>query len=347
MKRKDFITTTAAAGLFAALPSSTIGRSSREIETIKPKRLTKGDTVGLISPGGFIAEKELSESILNLENLGFKVQPGEAVLGKHGYLGGNDKQRADDVNKMFTDEKINGIFCSRGGYGCSRILPLLDYNLIKNNPKALIGYSDITALFYGIYSQTSLVGFHGPVGISTFNEYSVNLFNDVLMSPKKETVLQNADETNTAPEYQKEIVRSGTAEGILVGGNLSIMVSLIGTPYDVDSKDKIYFIEEVSEEPYRIDRMLTQMIQAGKFDNAAGIALGVFSKCHPRESISGIGNSFSLMEVIYDRLFDLGIPVVYGMSFGHITNKMTLPVGIQAKLNVDEFTLTLLESAVI
>lgn len=346
MKRKDFIKTTAAASLFTALPYSATGKSNLQIESIKPKRLKKGDTVGLISPGGFISEKELNESIVNLENLGFKVQPGEAVLGKHGYLGGNDKQRADDMNKMFADSKIDGIFCSRGGYGCSRILPLLDYKLIKNNPKALIGYSDITALFYGIYAKTGLVGFHGPVGISTFNEYSVNLFRDVMMSPKKETVLLNAEETNTAPEYQREIVRSGTAEGILVGGNLSIVVSLIGTPYDVDSKDKIFFIEEVSEEPYRVDRMLTQMIQAGKFDNAAGIALGVFSKCHPRESISGIGNSFSLMEVIYDRLFDLGIPVVYGMSFGHITNKMTLPFGVKTKLDVDNYSLTLLEPAV-
>jgi muramoyltetrapeptide carboxypeptidase len=346
MKRKDFIKTTAAASLFTALPYSATGKSNLQIESIKPKRLKKGDTVGLISPGGFISEKELNESIANLENLGFKVQPGEAVLGKHGYLGGNDKQRADDMNKMFADSKIDGIFCSRGGYGCSRILPLLDYKLIKNNPKALIGYSDITALFYGIYAKTGLVGFHGPVGISTFNEYSVNLFRDVMMSPKKETVLLNAEETNTAPEYQREFVRSGTAEGILGGGNLSIVVSLIGTPYDVDSKDKIFFIEEVSEEPYRVDRMLTQMIQAGKFDNAAGIALGVFSKCHPRESISGIGNSFSLMEVIYDRLFDLGIPVVYGMSFGHITNKMTLPFGVKTKLDVDNYSLTLLEPAV-
>ena len=347
MKRKDFIKTTAAAGLFTTLPYSSIGRNLTDTETIKPKRLKKGDTVGLISPGGFIKETELNESIANIENLGFKVVPGEAVLGKHGYLGGNDKQRADDMNKMFSDNQIDGIFCSRGGYGCSRILPLLDYKLIKNNPKALIGYSDITALFYGIYAKTGLLGFHGPVGISTFNEYSVNIFSEVVMSPKKETVLQNADETNTAPEYQREIIRSGTTEGTLIGGNLSIVVSLIGTPYDVDSKDKIYFLEEVSEEPYRVDRMFTQMIQAGKFDKAAGIALGVFSKCNPRESISGIGNSFSLMEVIYDRLFDLGIPVVYGMSFGHITNKMTLPVGIKAKLNVDEFTLTLLESAVI
>lgn len=356
MRRKKFIQSISTLTLFSLFSKSSFGNKkiNSSFPTIKPKHLKAGDKIGLISPGGFITEDELKESISNIENLGFEVVPGKNVLEKFGYFAGTDEQRASDLNEMFLNKKVNAIVCTRGGYGCSRILPLLNYDAIKSNPKILIGYSDVTALFYGIFSETGLITFHGPVATSTFNDFSVNNFKNVLMSQQKNLTLFNPtkmidgnSEIENKNSNQIKIIRSGNASGVLIGGNLSIVVSLIGTPYDIDYTDKIVFLEEVGEEPYRIDRMLTQMIQSKKFDKAAGIALGVFSKCEAKPNQSGITNSFSLMEVLGERLYPLGIPIIYGMSFGHIIDKFTLPFGINAKLDVDNQTLTLLESAVI
>jgi muramoyltetrapeptide carboxypeptidase len=342
MIRRNFLKSLSAAALISTLPSVKIHPEIKpEPQVIKPRRLKKGDTIGLVSPGSFITKKQLEDSIKNIELLGFKAAYSGKVISKYGYLGGSDEERADDLNDMFRRTDVDGIICTRGGYGCSRILPLLDYDLIKNNPKVLMGYSDITSLLYGIFEKSGVVGFHGPVGISTYDDFSVRYINDIILNPTPALTLLNHEENKNL-----NTIRSGKAEGILVGGNLSIIVSLIGTEFDIDSSGKIIFIEEVGEEPYRIDRMLTQMIQAGKFKNAAGIALGVFRNCEPKGSESGITNSFSLAEVLNDRLYDLNIPLVYGLSFGHISNKFTLPFGVKAELNSVNQTITLLETAV-
>src|SRR3989339_1305087 len=167
------------------------------------------------------------------------------------------------------------------------------------------------------------------------------------MNPKAKTILQSAAEDAGKSDYKPFVIRHGKTTGKLVGGNLSIVASLIGTKYDVDTKGKIIFLEEVGEEPYRVDRMLTQLIQSGKFDKAAGIVVGVFKDCEPKEKDPSFSTSFSLMEVLFDRLSNLNIPVIYGMSFGHIKNKFTLPIGIKAELDTINQTLTLLENAVI
>ena len=219
--------------------------------------------------------------------------------------------------------------------------------LIKNNPKVIIGYSDITALLNGIYSETGLITFHGPVGISSFNEFSITYFNEVLVHPEKGLVLISAKGEDEKDNNGIKTIVSGKVVGELVGGNLSVMNSLIGTKYDVNGEGKIIFLEEVEEEPRKIDRMLTQLIQSGKFDKAAGIAMGVFKDCEPKEKDPSFSTSFSLMEVLFDRLSNLKIPVIYGMSFGHIKNKFTLPVGITAELDTINQTITLLENSVI
>jgi len=345
MKRRNFITSVGAASA-SLLLSSRAAFAESSLKIIKPKRLKIGDTIGLVSPGGFITEEQLEESKRNISSLGFSVMVAKNILHTNGYFAGTDKERAEDLHEMFGNKKIDGIVCVRGGYGCARTLDFLDFNLIKRNPKALIGYSDITALLYGIFSQTGLVGFHGPVATSTFNDFSVTNFTNVLLHPQRQLALQSAVEDFTKTEYKPFAIRGGKAIGKLIGGNLSIVASLIGTKYDVDSKGKIIFLEEVGEEPYRIDRMLTQMIQAGKFKQAAGIALGVFSKCESKPAESGIANSFSLSEVLQERLFQLKIPVLYGLSFGHVVNKFTLPFGINAELDVDYQRLTLLEEGV-
>jgi len=201
-------------------------------------------------------------------------------------------------------------------------------------------------LLYGIYAKTGLVCFHGPVGISTFNDFSVYNFENVLMNPSSRfNMVSLAEKKDT--DYQIIPIRSGVAKGELVGGNLSIVVSLIGTQYDVDTKGKILFLEEVGEEPYRVDRMLTQMIEANKFKGLNGLALGVFKNCEVKKEDPSFKTSFSLLEVLQDRLYGLGIPVIYGLSFGHIENKFTLPFGVNARLDVGNQILSLIENAVV
>ncbi len=225
-------------------------------------------------------------------------------------------------------------------------LPMLDYDVIRANPKVLIGYSDITALLYGIYKKSGLITFHGPVGTSTFNDYSVNNFNKVLINPERTSLFPNSTSGDDENIYGVTSIIKGKGKGRLVGGNLSIMVSLIGTEFDVDFSKKIIFIEEIGEEPYRIDRMLTQMIQAGKFENAAGVMMGIFRKCEVKKESDLTAKSFTLMEVLQDRLGSLKIPVVYGMSFGHVKDKFTIPFGALAELDAGKQTFTLLEKAV-
>jgi muramoyltetrapeptide carboxypeptidase len=352
MNRKQFIRNSALSLSVLSFPQ--IIKAEKKIEQksfqkIIPPKLNEGDTVGLIAPGSFIEEDELNESIENVESLGLKTYHTDRILSKHGYLGGTDKQRVDDINHMFENPDVKGIICTRGGYGCNRILPMIDYELIKQNPKVLLGYSDITALNYALYAQAGLVSFHGPVGISTFNEYSVGYLKQTLMEADSPLELLNSEENlaKEKSEYELYTITNGTAEGELVGGNLSIAASLLGTPYDVDYSNKIVYLEDIGEEPYRIDRMLTELLLAGHLQKAAGIALGVFVDCEIDKKKPSFHKSFRLKEVLMDRLGNLKIPVSYGLSFGHIADKYTLPFGIKAKLDTNDNIITLLESSVI
>ncbi|HCY74541.1 MAG TPA: LD-carboxypeptidase [Ignavibacteriales bacterium] len=359
MNRKKFITSLSAASVGAAVfPFQILGQPSRsesrdlegllkdEPPIIKPPRLKAGDKLAIVAPGSYISEEELQDSIKNLNQLGFETTYSKKVLLQSGYFAGTDKDRADDLMEKFSDKSVKGIVCARGGYGCARILPLLDYEVIRSNPKVLIGYSDITALLYGIYKKSGLITFHGPVGTSTFNDYSVNNFNKVLINPERTSLFPNSTSGEDENIYGVTTITKGKGKGRLVGGNLSIMVSLIGTEFDVDYSNKIIFIEEIGEEPYRVDRMLTQMIQAGKFENAAGVMMGIFRKCEVKKESDLTAKSFTLMEVLKDRLGSLKIPVVYGMSFGHVKDKFTIPFGLLAELDAGKQTFTLLEKAV-
>ncbi len=349
MNRKKFITSLSVASVGAAVLNPFTFASTSLIDeppVIKPPRLKSGDKLGIVAPGSYISEEELQDSIKNLNQLGFETTHSEKILLQSGYFAGSDKDRADDLMEKFLDKSVKGIVCARGGYGCSRILPMLDYDVIRSNPKILIGYSDITALLYGIYQKSGLITFHGPVGTSTFNDYSVDNFKRVLMNPERSKTFKNSTSGEDENVYGVTSIVKGKGKGRLVGGNLSIMVSLIGTEYDVDYSGKIIFIEEVGEEPYRVDRMLTQLIQAGKFDHAAGIMMGIFRKCEVKENSDLTAKSFNLMEVLQDRFGNFKIPVVYGMSFGHVKDKFTIPFGALAELDANKHTFTLLEKAV-
>ncbi len=353
MNRRKFLKAASGTAVISALPFKSIrafsGNPNFENRSrIIPRGLKKGDKVGLISPGSFISEKELEESILNLKEMGFEAYYTDRVTFRNGYLAGSDEERAADLMEMFANKNVAGIICTRGGYGCARLLPKLNFEIIANNPKPLIGYSDVTALLYGIYSRSGLVCFHGPVGISTFNDFSLRHFKSVLMEGNKEYQMQIPLSDNHTPDSEENVIqiRGGKCEGELIGGNLSIVCSLLGTPYDVSTEGKILFLEEIGEEPYRIDRMLTQLLQAGKFDNIAGIALGIFKNCDIKKGNGEFSNSFRLIEVLNDRLYDLGVPVIYGLPFGHVKNKFTLPLGVKTILDVDNRTLTLVEKSV-
>jgi muramoyltetrapeptide carboxypeptidase len=313
---------------------------------IKPKRLKPGDTIGLITPASPITEEQLDKAIQNIEDLGFKLAYNRRrLLARNGYLAGKDIVRADEINRMFDNKDIDGIWCIRGGYGVTRMLDMLNYKVIRQNPKPLIGYSDVTALHQAIFKKTGLVCFHGPVGASEFTSYTQKYVRQVISETNAPFKIE-ASPQNEAMEnrvYNSYVINDGIAEGRLIGGNLTLVSSLVGTPYDISYKDKLVFLEDVGEKPYRIDRMLTQMLSAGKFDKVKGIILGVFYNCEASES----ENSLTLAEMFEDRLGALNIPVIYGMSFGHISNQFTLPLGINARLNTTDKTLTLLEAAVI
>lgn len=346
--RRNFIKNLAAGTAIAALAPINIAWKSAETNLTKilPRHLEKGNTLGLVSPGGFITDEELKETVETVEKLGFKAYYRPSVTAREGYFGGSDKLRADDLMHMFTNNKVDAILCTRGGYGSNRILNLLDFDAIKQNPKALIGYSDITSLLVAIYQKTGLVGFHGPVGISTFNEYSTKSFGKVLFKPKKryKYPYEREEDTENNTDFDKYTITSGKAEGELIGGNLVMLRTLIGTGYEPDFENKIAFIEEISEKPYRIDRMLTHLFMATNLAKAKAVVLGIFYKCDidPEDT----DESFTLKEVLTERLSSLNIPCFYGMPFGHVSNKITLPIGIRAKMNADKQTLAITEPAV-
>jgi muramoyltetrapeptide carboxypeptidase len=312
---------------------------------IKPPRLKPGDTVGLINPAGatFVSEdiKVVQES---LAALGLKTKVGKHALDRYGYLGGTDEARADDVNAMFADKEVNAIITVRGGWGCNRILPLLNYDVIRKNPKIICGYSDITSLLVALYAKTGLVTFHGPVGTSTWNQFSLNYFKKILFDG--ETVTMENPKTigdNLAQTKDRvETISKGKAKGKLVGGNLSVLSAMIGSEYLPNWKNHILFIEETDENIYRVDRMLTQLKLAGVLKQISGFVFGKCTKCEPGE---GYG-SLTLEEVLSDHIKPLGIPAWYGAMIGHIENKFTVPVGCEAEIDADAGTIRLLESAV-
>jgi muramoyltetrapeptide carboxypeptidase len=306
---------------------------------IKPKRLKLGDTLAMIAPSGPLTDENFEKSVKSMTDLGFKVKLGKYVREQKGYLAGTDAQRAEDFHWAFSDKTVDAVWCFRGGYGGTRVLPLINFN---------IGYSDITAYHLPIFQKTGLVTFHGPVGTSDYVDFTKNNALNVLMNPTPQYKLESAAENIANPSslFKMEVITAGRCHGKLIGGNLSLLSAMAGTPYglrDKDVKGKILFIEDIEERPYRVDRMLTQMLQAVDLRSCAGIALGVFEGCSPKKE----EQSQTVQEVLKDRLGNLGIPVAYGLSFGHIKHQYTLPVGVEAAFDTEGGVITLLESGVL
>ncbi|MFN9225627.1 MAG: LD-carboxypeptidase [Pseudanabaena sp.] len=324
----------------------TVAQSSNK-SIIKPAVLKKGDKVGMVAPASYSFEPEdikIAKEVI--EQYGFEVELGAHIASQYGYLAGKDVERASDINKMFRRPDIRGIFTFSGGYGSSRLLHLLDYELIRQNPKVIIGHSDITALVLAIHQKTGLITFHGSSGLSNVGNYAIAHFRRAVMATQNIGEIAKSPYSGTDDEARKHrlvTIVSGQANSQLVGGNLSLVVNLLGTPYEIDTKDKILFLEDIGEEPYRIDRMLTQLFLAGKLQAASGFALGHFVDCQAKD---GGLRSFSLEEVLRDRFEPLGKPTLYNLMFGHITENAVLPLGVNATLDATAKKLVINESAV-
>ncbi len=341
MQRRNFLQT------LAATTTLTVPAFSKAKPIIKPPRLKPGDTVGLVCPAAPAYSKQTVEVIAeSMQALGFKVKYGKRMWERYGYLAGKDDERAADINEMFADRSVQGIVCVHGGWGCARLLPLLDYDMIRKNPKVLLGYSDVTALLLGIYSQTGLVTFHGPVGAVSWNEFTVSYLRKVLMNG--EAVLYKnpkvIGDNLTQVADRIDVINPGKARGRLLGGNLTVLSHLLGTPYLPDWKGSLFFAEDVSEAPYRMDRMITQVKLAGILDEVNGFIFGKCTECDPGEGSYG---SLTLEDLWNDHIRPSQKPAFAGAMIGHIRQKFTIPVGIEAEMDAQAGTIRFLESAVI
>lgn len=342
--RRDFIGTSLLASLGLANMNFTFLDTHAKV--LKPAALKKGDTIGLVCPAysAFIKE-DVQIAVESLEVLGFKVKKGEHMFDRYGYLAGTDNDRAADINKMFADKSVNGIMAMHGGWGCARILPLLDYKTIQQNPKVFIGYSDITALLLGIYAKTGLVTFHGPVGGSSWNNFSVENFKTILIEGNAVQMTNPVKKGDNLVQTEDRIytINAGKATGRLIGGNLTVLSHILGSPYVPDFKGCILFLEDVGEDVYRMDRMITQLKIAGILDQLAGFVFGKCTDCPP--SKGGYG-SLTMEDIFEDHIKPLKIPSFSGAMIGHIKDKFTVPVGAEATIDAEKGSITLTEAAV-
>lgn len=341
MKRNHFIKTTV--GLIAGatalssfkLLGDEMSRASKQI----PKRLQPGDKIALTAPAGSIWNKAHIEKIEKiLHQKGFHTVKGETLYLQEGYLAGTDQLRAEEFMKFISDKSIKGIITMRGGWGCQRMLDLLDYKIITENPKVVMGFSDITSLINAIYSKANVVAYHGPCGYSSWGDFTVTEMTRAVIDGKPFRM-------KNPPDYQDDLKTwvSGKAQGELIGGNLTVLAAVVGTEYEPNWEGKLLFLEEIGEEPYRIDRMLWQLKQAGVFQQINGLVLGSFKDCLPEEP----EKSFTLSAVFDQHFSALNIPVYQGAAIGHIAPKFTVPIGILAEINADAFTITTLERSVL
>jgi muramoyltetrapeptide carboxypeptidase len=348
MDRRALLKSLGTMAVTAMLPLKLAAKNKQTI--IKPPRLQKGDTIGLITPASSLFETEQTkiEAKEKMEALGFKVKFGNNINKKWGYLAGSDEERATDILDFFEDDDVKAIFAIRGGYGSGRLLRYLDYEIIEKNPKILLGYSDITSLLIAVHQKTGLVTFHGPVAISTFTEYTQKYFYKTLTDTNSVGEIEDAPyDENLQQTNRVWTVNGGKGRGKLIGGNLTLICMSLGTPYEIDTNDRILFIEEVGEEPYDMDRMLTHLYNAGKLENCNGIVFDRMARVKTANYSPAYSSSLSVEEIIKDRFKEFDYPVCLGLSLGHIKDKPTLPLGIEAEIDANQGRLTLLESAVI
>lgn len=337
----------------------------------KPKRLEPGATIGIVAPSSGLPDPApVDTAVDTLRRMGFAVKVGRAVRGRLGFLSAGVAERVRDLHAMFADPRVDGIMCMRGGYGAMHLLPHIDYDLVARNPKVFTGFSDITALGLAFLRRAGLATFNGPMAVSTFAKQPPSMFSTegflrtvTIARPAGSVWMGHAEEEAGARSWR--VVTPGSAEGRLVGGNLSLVAALAGTPFGMRGRGNIVFLEEVEEKPYRMDRMLTQLLLAGELQEAAGIVIGrnvpdpAFEKLEQERAAAGLPRRAaptprraareyeqSMDEIIAERLGGLGIPVMIGLPFGHVYDSATLPLGVRAAMDTRTGELALTESAV-
>lgn len=306
---------------------------------IHPPHLSLGDTLGVVAPASAPPDpKAIDRGVAALEKLGFKVKLAPNVRQRHGYLAGSDRERADDLMRMFLDRRVNGIICVRGGYGTARLLPRLDYRMIRAHAKVFVGYSDITSLHCAFLAKAGLVSFHGPMLNADFIHAEMP---DFTRKHFIRTLFASEGENDQSPisllsGYRRrtvKVLRGGLARGQLIGGNLAILCTLVGTPWLPRFKGRILFLEDVGEAPFRFDRMLTHLLNAGLLQQVAGVAIGLNADCEDPKTKTSREYRQTLADVLRERLLPLKVPVVVGLPFGHVPHNATLPVGVRAILD--------------
>jgi muramoyltetrapeptide carboxypeptidase len=297
---------------------------------IKPERLKKGDTVGIIAPASPPNKENLERGLKFIEEMGLNYKLGKSLYQEYGYLAGSDEDRLADLHEMFLDDEVKGIICAGGGYGTGRIASAIDYEKINRNPKVFWGYSDITFLHTAIRQQAGLVTFHGPMIASDLGKEDANLISKQLF----QQLFSPAELKYTTDFSPLDEMVAGKAKGELVGGNLSLLSSTMGTPYEIDTSGKILLIEDINEEPRAVDRMLNQLYMAGKLQEAAGIIVGDFNNCVPERELS-----LSLDEVLDHYIKLAGKPAMKGFKMGHCSPHIAVPFGTEAQLDTDTQTL--------
>jgi muramoyltetrapeptide carboxypeptidase len=331
----------------AALSPASLTAQAPPRALIKPRALKPGDTVGVIMPSTPVPDPDVLAMVpRTLEHFNLKFKLGRHVGKRPARFEASVQERLEDLHEMFADPSISAVFPIGGGYGSQHLLDQIDYDLIRRNPKILTGYSDITALHLAIHKRTGLVTFHSPVILSSFSEYTQEHFRRALFEPKPLGRIANPPERNPVrPQHPWRAVRPGKARGRLIGGNLTLISTTMGTPFEIDTDGCILFLEDVGEEPYSVDRMLTQLHLAGKLQSAAGIVWGECSRCAPREFRPSMASPYTLGETIENLLGRLPVPVLSGMTIGHTGDQATLPLGVMATLDAGKGELILEEPA--
>lgn len=344
LSRRSMIQATIAAAMFAPAAA---GLAAPLPARRRPRRLRPGDVVGLVEPAGFTADSFDLDLILDtIRAMGLVPRPAANILSRYGYLAGRDEERAAPINAMYADPEVKAIFAVRGGWGSARVLPHLDFDMIRANPKLLIGFSDITALHLALAARTDCPTIHGPNAASAWGRLSWDSFRRLTFEAETPTwEMPSGPEDRLAPRNGRvRTFRPGKATGPLLGGNLTVFSTLLGTPYLPSFEGAILFIEDVDEAQYRIDRMLTQLRLAGILGRVAGVVFGQCTDCTNRGSNMG---GFTLSEVLAQHLTPLGVPAFQGALFGHVTDQYSLPVGVRAEIDATAGTIRILEPVVV
>jgi muramoyltetrapeptide carboxypeptidase len=362
MKRRELLAAVSALSLSACASPVRMAVNVQWSGTVKPPRLRDGDTVGLFAPSGVLTEAGLAQRVKAIEGLGLKVKLAPNVLSRWGGYAGTPEQRVDDFMTLWRDGDVRALWALRGGSGASGMLPMLPYSELRANPKIVIGYSDITALHWALYKRAGLVSFHGPTAGSQFTPYTLaNLRKPLWGERWQEPMLRAADHAQRAaaePAFAAQVYAQGEAEGVLKGGNLSVLAAMAGGPYGpelLDFDQVLLFLEDVDEAPYRIDRMLTQlqlMDESGAaLSRCAGLLLGIFNRCEAKAGDASLTRAEVMQHhagLVAQRAKQRArsVPMAYGFSVGHVPSQMVLPFGVRARASATLLSLQLLESPV-